>query len=475
MPIGDIYRQVRIAIDIVTRGAKDVETLTKQLGEVAGLTKHQAKAATAAGHQLTKMYSALKNVAIGEESVNIIQKEHGRTMETIREKWVGVSHIAKGQIKALEKQGIAFKDVTHYVKKNGKELKNFYNGQMLVSRGVTTLTRAHERFKMHLLSVMFFGMAITRFLSKYNDLAWKSTGITDFFSAVMQISTIRAMEPYRKSLLDLGKAMLDFDDAHPGVIGSVSLLTEVIGKALMYVGMLGLGYQGLKVLLTDLLPPLTAFLASINPLSLQLALVTIGILAFLAAIDYIIKAAEDAWTALNDLATAARWTDSDFGFFKDTLILACQTIQNLYDIIDKLLKLDFEGVMKAWNRQISDVVDYLERLTGMDLEGLKDTIQSIVGKTTKGYSSLFESSFGALKKMFGFQYGGVVPGPIGRPVPVIAHGGERFLGAGNNASELMYSPTYNITAIASSGRDLDTMISDIESRDIRKMKRRLLR
>lgn len=31
----------------------------------------------------------------------------------------------------------------------------------------------------------------------------------------------------------------------------------------------------------------------------------------------------------------------------------------------------------------------------------------------------------------GYEYGGIVPGPIGQPVPVIAHGGEQFLGVGN--------------------------------------------
>jgi TP901 family phage tail tape measure protein len=32
-----------------------------------------------------------------------------------------------------------------------------------------------------------------------------------------------------------------------------------------------------------------------------------------------------------------------------------------------------------------------------------------------------------------YQHGGVVPGPIGKPVPVIAHGGEEFLGVGGSA------------------------------------------
>jgi len=34
----------------------------------------------------------------------------------------------------------------------------------------------------------------------------------------------------------------------------------------------------------------------------------------------------------------------------------------------------------------------------------------------------------------GMQYGGIVPGAIGQPVPIIAHGGEEFLGVGNTLS-----------------------------------------
>lgn len=40
-----------------------------------------------------------------------------------------------------------------------------------------------------------------------------------------------------------------------------------------------------------------------------------------------------------------------------------------------------------------------------------------------------EAEFGG-----GFQHGGIVPGPIGAPVPIIAHGGEEFLGAGGGVS-----------------------------------------
>ncbi len=37
----------------------------------------------------------------------------------------------------------------------------------------------------------------------------------------------------------------------------------------------------------------------------------------------------------------------------------------------------------------------------------------------------------------GFEHGGTVPGPIGAPVPIIAHGGERFLGSGGGGAPII--------------------------------------
>ena len=36
----------------------------------------------------------------------------------------------------------------------------------------------------------------------------------------------------------------------------------------------------------------------------------------------------------------------------------------------------------------------------------------------------------AYRTIYGYQHGGVVPDPVGKPVPIIAHGGETFLGEG---------------------------------------------
>jgi len=50
------------------------------------------------------------------------------------------------------------------------------------------------------------------------------------------------------------------------------------------------------------------------------------------------------------------------------------------------------------------------------------------------------SIFAIKSKMAGFKYGGRVPGPVGAPVPIIAHGGEKFLGEGPTHLPSMGTP-----------------------------------
>jgi hypothetical protein len=54
-------------------------------------------------------------------------------------------------------------------------------------------------------------------------------------------------------------------------------------------------------------------------------------------------------------------------------------------------------------------------------------------------------SGGYYKAVMSKQYGGIIPGSPGQPVPIIAHGGERFLGSNSSGTgEITVSPTYNI-------------------------------
>jgi len=75
-----------------------------------------------------------------------------------------------------------------------------------------------------------------------------------------------------------------------------------------------------------------------------------------------------------------------------------------------------------------------------------DTIFAVAGALA---SILAETGGGAGKffKGLGFQEGGTVPGPIGKPQLAVVHGGERVIPARESAGNLYTSVTFNVSAI----------------------------
>jgi len=69
---------------------------------------------------------------------------------------------------------------------------------------------------------------------------------------------------------------------------------------------------------------------------------------------------------------------------------------------------------------------------------------AIAGGAIAGMAKLMDMPTGEVPKvpMPGMQYGGIVPGPIGKPVPIIAHGGEQFAGMGRSLGNI-YNVTFN--------------------------------
>lgn len=65
-----------------------------------------------------------------------------------------------------------------------------------------------------------------------------------------------------------------------------------------------------------------------------------------------------------------------------------------------------------------------------------------------------------------FQYGGIVPGAIGSPVPIMAHGGEQFLGAGRAAGLTVNIGSY--MGDETSRRELTRDLEDIMRQDGRR-------
>ena len=69
-----------------------------------------------------------------------------------------------------------------------------------------------------------------------------------------------------------------------------------------------------------------------------------------------------------------------------------------------------------------------------------------------------------------FQQGGVVPGNLGTPVPIIAHAGERIIPAGKNGGSIVINATYNVNV--SDKREFEIMLRENNiklSEDVRRL------
>jgi len=131
--------------------------------------------------------------------------------------------------------------------------------------------------------------------------------------------------------------------------------------------------------------------------------------------------------------------------------------ETLWNLIPEPLRRGITGVTKA--------------ITKLQARG---AAISTIGKYYRGQAGFWEDVIPSIERFYMAQRGGVVPGPIGRPVPLIAHGGETIIPAGGGAT-INYSPIINITLPTATmispatARDLARTIGDETTRDLRRM------
>jgi len=105
-----------------------------------------------------------------------------------------------------------------------------------------------------------------------------------------------------------------------------------------------------------------------------------------------------------------------------------EAVKQIVEIIDTA-----QWLWGIWNGKIvesNDALYELERKLFIAMETAKEFIRTLakVPATAFKYSPI-----GLAKDLLGFQEGGVVPGPIGAPMPAIVHGGETVIPANKNA------------------------------------------
>lgn len=183
-----------------------------------------------------------------------------------------------GATKKIEK---SIKTMRGGVEKTTQSMTGLTAKGKKINQTLTSTAIGITRFKMHLLSVMFFGMliqrtfsrilrsAVTAFTKIMESSGFLGTSIQrlgvqfEYLKFIIGSALNTVLEPLMPTILGLIDAFTEFTQKHPGLISWIILLSLAVGTLLFLFGTLGLGIGGLtkafpflKVAISALLSPL---------------------------------------------------------------------------------------------------------------------------------------------------------------------------------------------------------------------------
>ena len=331
------------------------------------------------------------------------QKEMGKTTEVVTQRMIRLNNLTKRQIEFLKKQGFEVKDVTAAIGKKGQLLKRNYAATIAYDTSMRRLTRAHERFKMHLLSVMFFGMQLQRAFGGLVTNALKMTGILDVLSAALNLVVFTVLEPFIPIIYEILESFINLPKETKRLIGAFIIAVAIIGSFLAIIGMLGLALQGLKEFVADALP-LDLLLAWIPGLgefaqSLEGMLTTWGLIAIiLSSIGALTTAIYTGSAALDGVL--GNILSSITGMFGGMIITdaaaeemneEAKETENIFTILNRLSRtmgeiwrsIQEEGFFETITKYLKKIIDYLNEIgviSDKQAEDLKASIDEIKRK-----------------------------------------------------------------------------------------------
>lgn len=107
-------------------------------------------------------------------------------------------------------------------------------------------TTTTKRFRMELLSIMFFGMNLNRMFSQQTKSMEDLYGLTDLNAAAMELLLLPAYDAFAPIAQGFYEWLINLDDQTQLWIGTLILLVQQTGALLYNIGMFGLGVDGLS-------------------------------------------------------------------------------------------------------------------------------------------------------------------------------------------------------------------------------------
>jgi len=432
----------------------------------------------AAGNSVSSFDQKLnKQINVLQRTVNIQKKLNHRTqlLKERQNNFGQVMAMNQDRFKQFNQSGLQFNKVS------GK-----------LGNSIRKATGGLEGFKMEMLGIMFFGMAIQRIFGGLTRTSLEWFGVFDVFSAALGLLFM----PIAEKLLEWALVFLDWvDNLTPKQKEMVNLfvaIAVVIGTILAIVGTLALGIGsliaafggigGIGAIFTTLGTIITTVFAALTaPVLLIIGLIIAIVIGmaiawkenFLGMRTIVAKFIEGVklifgglWKVIKGILLILKGLFlGDFTLIKDGVKLIFEGLKNIIvGIIQTAISLVI-GIIVGLIRIVWGVAKSI--WGGFKWAGNKiiDFFKNIGPNITKSLSRVFVPDWlrflvkggisvgGKLKSVLGFAKGGIVPGPRGAPMPAIVHGGERIIPTGESGSS--GSSNVSIIVNASIGSDFD--------------------
>ena len=233
------------------------------------------------------------------------------------------------------------------------------------------VTKGSQKFRYELLSVMFFGMMLTRvFGGMLNPIA-EVYGLFDLLRWVFIDMTIGLMDDFYDDIINLTEALTSLDPSVKKAASSLAVFGLVVGIVLTYIGAISLGIEGIK----KAFPTLIGGLGKVSGALKSVGLVGGTLAAVLAIITVVLVgiwlAWEDNWRNIQ-VYMANFWAGLEMAIEG-----ALDIITGIIDLALAMISGDFEAASVAWDKIADGIQKFLVGLVGAAISIIQVIITAI--------------------------------------------------------------------------------------------------
>ena len=243
------------------------------------------------------------------------------------------------------------------------------------------MTHGMRGFRMEMLGVMFFGMALQRFFTGLLKPALQMAGIFDLINTVLGIVFLPIVLALLDPILALANFLMNMSEGAKLALGKIVIFGAILGSVLFLIGTFALGigsiilaFGGLFTFISNLLGPIGRFGAG------------------LFLIGGASKVIGPIWNSMKSIMSKVFDKFLEIPFIQDLLAA---------------LGIDIEDLKKPWKTiktKAKSFFDWLKEKTGVDvaedITNLKDTFEDFAESLGTIANALTETIVPALKKFF---------------------------------------------------------------------------